>query len=373
MKICLLATFPNPDLPHTLKGGYRRTTELLKVLSRSHEVRLLVATPSSPWKLSLPYCSRVDVVSSPVLPVQWLRASALLTNICRTHDVLLAYNPTLRTLPGLIAHLTPCALVIDYVDIQGTEVYKYRLFRYLSTVAERLMLRMCRDYLAITTHLAGRIRSFQPKANVLLLRGVFSEPSVPGEPRVDVDRGSINVMYLGSMFSFSGVDLLIQAFGQVNDDRLRLFIAGSGPERSHLQQLAQEVDANRIQFVELTDSQLHDFVQQMDILTIPFVDHPRNRANFPSKVIEYLWSGKSILATQVGEISQVLQHEDTAFLVPGGDVQALADGLSTLANHAGLRDRLGKNARRLFEERFSLQAVEGQLNQFLRRVVGTEP
>ena len=368
MKICILATFPNPNLPHTLKGGYRRTTELLKVLSRSHEVRLLVATPSRPWRLDLPYCSRVDVVSAS-LPIQGLRVSALLAGICRSHDVLLVYNPTLRTLPALLAHLTPCALVIDYVDIQGTEVYKRRLFRYLSVVAERLMLGGCRNYLAITTRLVERIRAFQPDANVFLLRGVFSEPALSGEPGIAVDGDNINVMYLGSMFSFSGVDLLIKAFGQVNDERLRLFIAGSGPERPSLERLAREVDARRIRFVGLTDDRLHDFMRQMDILTIPFVDHPRNRANFPSKVIEYLWSGKAILATRVGEVPQVLNHGETAFLVPGGDVQALADGLSALAGDGELRARLGRSARRLFETHFSPQAVEAQLNRFLQRVV----
>lgn len=369
MKICVLATFPNPNLPHTFKGGYRRTTELLKVLSRSHEVRLLVATPSSPWKLSLPGGLPVDMVSSPALPVQWLKTLALLTDIFRTHDVLLAYNPTLRTLPALIARLTPCALVIDYVDIQGTEVYRRQLFRYLSGMVERLMLRGCRNYLAITTRLVERIRAFQPDANVLLLRGVFSEPALSDEAGVAVDRRCINVLYLGSMFSFSGVDLLIKAFGRVSDERLRLFIVGSGPEQPSLERLAREVDGRRICFVALTDPQLHGFLRQMDILTIPFVDHPRNRANFPSKVIEYLWSGKSILATRVGEVPQVLDHGDTAFLVPDGDIQALADGLSALAGDAELRARLGGNGRRLYETHFSPQAVEAQLNRFLQQIL----
>ena len=40
-----------------------------------------------------------------------------------------------------------------------------------------------------------------------------------------------------------------------------------------------------------------------------------------------------------------LKHNETAYLVPPGDVEALADAIAVVANDEGLRVKLGKNAR----------------------------
>jgi len=56
-------------------------------------------------------------------------------------------------------------------------------------------------------------------------------------------------------------------------------------------------------------------------------------------------AGLPVIASRVGQIEKIIAHEETGFLVPPGDVVALAAGLERMQKDPGLRRRLGKAAR----------------------------
>jgi len=55
--------------------------------------------------------------------------------------------------------------------------------------------------------------------------------------------------------------------------------------------------------------------------------------------------GRPIVASDLEQIGQVLDHDETAWLVPPGDVIALVEGLRLLAGDPERRARLGAAAR----------------------------
>ena len=65
----------------------------------------------------------------------------------------------------------------------------------------------------------------------------------------------------------------------------------------------------------------------------------------PTKVFEYMAMGHAIVASELEQIGEVLEHDHTAYLVPPGDTRELALGLSKLLDDPGLRSRLGAAAR----------------------------
>ena len=56
--------------------------------------------------------------------------------------------------------------------------------------------------------------------------------------------------------------------------------------------------------------------------------------------------GKGIVASRLGQIGEVLSHEETALLVEPGDVEELSEAIVRLAEDKSLRQRLGEAARR---------------------------
>jgi glycosyltransferase involved in cell wall biosynthesis len=55
--------------------------------------------------------------------------------------------------------------------------------------------------------------------------------------------------------------------------------------------------------------------------------------------------GKAIVASDLGQIGDVLEHEVSALLVPPGDVEALVAAILRLVAEPALRERLGRAAR----------------------------
>ena len=75
----------------------------------------------------------------------------------------------------------------------------------------------------------------------------------------------------------------------------------------------------------------------------------------PTKLFEYMAMGKGIVASDLEQIGEVLEHGRTAWLVPPGDVDALADGLRRLIDDPAL----ARDARRRGAARGGRRATRG--------------
>ena len=67
----------------------------------------------------------------------------------------------------------------------------------------------------------------------------------------------------------------------------------------------------------------------------------------PMKLFEYMLAGKAILASDLASTREVVTHRESAYLVPPGNIEALAGALLTLKNEPELRQQLGQNAAQL--------------------------
>jgi len=56
--------------------------------------------------------------------------------------------------------------------------------------------------------------------------------------------------------------------------------------------------------------------------------------------------GKGIVASDLDQIGEVLEHKKTAWLVNPGDTNDLVNGIIKLVEDKTLREELGKNARK---------------------------
>jgi len=71
----------------------------------------------------------------------------------------------------------------------------------------------------------------------------------------------------------------------------------------------------------------------------------------PTKLFEYMATGKAIVASRLGQIGEVLVDNETALLVEPGSAQELADAILRLSGSRDLRARLGAAARQAAIER----------------------
>lgn len=87
-----------------------------------------------------------------------------------------------------------------------------------------------------------------------------------------------------------------------------------------------------------------DWLAQMDVAVAPY---PQSEDFYfsPLKVYEYMAAGLPVIASNIGQIPDVIEDRVNGLLVPPGDIAALANALEHLWRSPLLRHRLGDSAR----------------------------
>lgn len=106
--------------------------------------------------------------------------------------------------------------------------------------------------------------------------------------------------------------------------------------------------------------------QKVDVGCLP----SSYREGLPKALLEAAACGLPIVTTDAVGCREVVQNGSNGFLVPTGDVPALANGLNRLICDANLRRRMGKQGRARAEREFSSRHVNGQTLAVYRSLVG---
>lgn len=117
----------------------------------------------------------------------------------------------------------------------------------------------------------------------------------------------------------------------------RLTLAGEGPERPNLEQLARELQCvDAVNFAgRLPREQIAKLLRNATLLC-----NPSLADNSPNSLIEAMATGTPIVSTKVGGIPWLVQDEVQALLVPAGDADAMAQAMIKLFRDPELRKRL---------------------------------
>ena len=173
-----------------------------------------------------------------------------------------------------------------------------------------------------------------------------------------VDADEQLVGFVGTFGPWHGVLELAKAIAIIpRSVPVKFLLVGAGKLKSEMEQTIREAGFDdRVIF---TGSIAHDRVPPLldacDILVAPHIPLADGSDFFgsPTKLFEYMAMGKGIVASRLGQIGDVLNHEETALLVEPGNVNELASAMMRLAGSKELRERLGNNARRVAIEKFT--------------------
>ena len=109
----------------------------------------------------------------------------------------------------------------------------------------------------------------------------------------------------------------------------------------------------------LPREQLLSLYARSHALLVPLFDDVRSHARFPTKLGEYLGSGRPVIATAVGEMERYLKDGETAFLCPPGDPEAYGDAICRALEDREAARRIGGAGRQLAERCFDFR-LHGQ-------------
>jgi glycosyltransferase involved in cell wall biosynthesis len=224
-----------------------------------------------------------------------------------------------------------------------------RLMRQLATVSRRAGEAFCRAH-AI------------PQDKLRVIGYGVDIDEIERVPAADVDRlraevgtrpGEILVGSVGRLVEQKDYPTQLRALAiAARRVPIRMAVAGAGPLAGELAALARQLGvADRVCWLgERRDVTV--FLRAIDAFVIASKFEP-----FGVAVLEAMAAGLPIVATDVNELSEILDGGRAGVLVPAERPEPLADALIAVASQPTLRARLGNHARTVARDRHSQTAA----------------
>ena len=271
------------------------------------------------------------------------------------------FLPTLTELPfcALVPHLFgetafqeapwPVAAAVWMAERPLAGAYRRAAFHAISEST--------RDDLVARGVAADRIRVIHPGVDSARFSPSAATPR-SAEPRF---------LYVGRLKRYKGIGRAIEALAVARRTRpdLRLDIAGTGDYRVELGRLAAKLDQE-------TAVTFHGFVseaEKVSLLRGAWANlFPSPKEGWGITVVEAAACGTPSIASDSPGLRDSVRHMETGYLVPHGDVHALAARMLELAGDPALVARLGGGARR-FAERLTWERSAVETERHLQDII----
>ncbi|WGW13472.1 glycosyltransferase family 4 protein [Saxibacter everestensis] len=213
--------------------------------------------------------------------------------------------------------------------------------------AERCLLGAARAasvVACVSAEVQSWLRGAVPEAcTIVAPNGVNTERITPA---VGGCAAGLTVGFVGTLKPWHGVHRLLDAAALTGRD-WKLLIVGDGPMADDLR---SQADTLRLD-VEFTGAVMPEAMPSMlrrcDVAVAPYPPTESGTAHYfsPLKVYEYFAAGLPVVASAIGQLPKVIEHEVTGLLVDPRSVPELGQAIARLDDDPGLRRRLGAAAR----------------------------
>jgi len=163
------------------------------------------------------------------------------------------------------------------------------------------------------------------------------------------------------------IDILIRAFKKLLSTfpSVYLVISGEGQELENLESLANSLNIkNRVIFSGFTANPLLA-AAAYDVASLV-----SRREGFPNSIVEYFAVGRPVIATNVGGVPELIEHNYNGLLIPEGDEAALINALKRLLSDKDLREELSRNSLTTLKKEFTEKQMIDKLEAFYKDVSG---
>ncbi len=184
---------------------------------------------------------------------------------------------------------------------------------------------------------------------------VFS-PRVDGSGvRKEYNLSKKIVLYQGQISGSNYVNLFLhiakKIFTKRND--VHFVVVGGGDKLDEAKKAAQDLNiSDKVLFTDtVPHNQMPQFIASADVVVASFENNSQVICKSPLKVVEYMASGKAIVASRVGDVPDMIG--DSGILTDPKSSTDMAEAVETLLDDSRLRSELGRNARLRAEQMYS--------------------
>ena len=162
------------------------------------------------------------------------------------------------------------------------------------------------------------------------------------------------VLFTGRLISHKGVKYLIKAAKKIKGE---VVIIGDGPEKKYLLKLAKELKLKNVHLLgymsEQESEELKKFYCRADVFVAPSVwEEPLGLT-----ILEAMASKTPVVVTRKGGIPLAVKDGYNGLFVRSRNSNQIAEAVNKLLEDENLRKKMGDNARKIVEEKFTWKKI----------------
>ena len=195
--------------------------------------------------------------------------------------------------------------------------------------------------------------------------------------KLRIESDLFNIIYVGKFNRRQGVETLIKAVGKPqlrSRGNIRLTIVNNSSKPSlllmkRIQKLVSDSKLDRLTtFVkQISREKLAAYYAAADVCVVPSQYNPSGIV-----AMEAMASGTPVIASDVGGLKYVVEHEKTGLLFPSQNSFLLAQAIFRLMDNAQLRLKMSVLARERVFELFTWDEIASQLSELYLEQIGQQ-
>ncbi len=180
-------------------------------------------------------------------------------------------------------------------------------------------------------------------------------PELPNLPTSSQDYA----VFIGRLSEEKGIDVLFDAIQILTSSHPHTFsssnplnfkIVGDGPLLEKAKGRGREAKGIEIEFVgRKNHDECMELLRGARFLVLPSVCYE----NFPMTIVEAFACGKPVIASRLGAMAAIVEHEKTGLLFNAGDSKDLADKIQWMIDNPDACSEMGENARAEFDAKYT--------------------
>ncbi len=183
--------------------------------------------------------------------------------------------------------------------------------------------------------------------------------------------------FLGTFGPWHGAEVLTKAFGLLLrkypeiKDKVVLMLVGDGKTMHQVNEsIIEFFIENSVLLTGLVpQAEGPEYLSACDVLVSPHIQNPDHSRFFgsPTKLFEYMSMNKPIIASDLEQIGDILEHNKTALLTEPGNIEQLISAMYSLYQDTELRSSLGNEARKEVISNYSWHDHTKKILTFLKK------
>jgi len=173
-------------------------------------------------------------------------------------------------------------------------------------------------------------------------------------------------LYFGRISIEKGIDLLIDAFCDLNLPKIKLMIVGEGPIKAEMQKRAEKLNNNNVKFTGyLSGEKLKKTIQNALAVILP----SKWYENAPMSILEAFACGKPVIGAKIGGITEIIEDGIDGYLFEPRNKGDLQSKLRLMMQKPFIEIKeMGQNARKKVEQEYNAKLHYERLMEIYEKV-----